>query len=216
VVVWVALLRGPSIHPLDGNEPIMFAAWYRMFAAWYRRAITRRRIVNALLNPGGGVVILGDDAFVRANTEALELLKSKTPDVYALVLKHVGCLVSSKPVRVSSHSFAACCLVSLLAHFSTTAVLMRPFGAELRIEQRAGILAHETYHAELYRLAQNRNPRQAVPEKNVYSGEYAESLCVAYQCKVLRRLGADEWEIYRTQRMLESKWWEAEGDGWVI
>jgi hypothetical protein len=49
-----------------------------MFAAWYRRAITRRRIVNALLNPGGGVVIVGGDAFVRANTEALELFGKMT------------------------------------------------------------------------------------------------------------------------------------------
>ena len=194
----------------------MFKAWYRRFKARYRIAITRRRIVNALFNPRGGVVIIGDDAFVRATTEALELLKNKTPDVYALLQKHIGCVVSSKPKRVSSQSFAACCLVSLLAHFSTTAVLMRPYGAELRIEQRAGILAHETYHAELYRLAQSRNPRQKRPDTIYYSGEYAETLCISYECKVLRRLGADEWTIYRTERMLESKWWEAPGDGWDI
>jgi hypothetical protein len=186
-----------------------------MFKAWYRRAITRRRIVKALFNPRGGVVIIGDDAFVRATTEAVELLKNKTPDVYALLQKHIGCVVSSKPTRVSSHSFAACCLTSLLALSLTTAVLMRPYGSELSIEQRAGVLAHETYHAELYRLAQRGNPRQKVPD-DAYAGEYEESLCVAYQCDVLRRLGVDEWDIHQQKLSLKSKWWESPGDGWDI
>ena len=93
---------------------------------------------------------------------------------------------------------------------------MRPYGSEISIEVRAGILAHETYHAELYRRAQNGNPRRKPPDNAYYSGEYAETLCISYECKVLRRLGADEWTIYRTERMLESKWWEAPGDGWDI
>jgi hypothetical protein len=186
-----------------------------MFKVWYRRAITRHRIVKALFNPRGGVVIIGDDAFVRVTSEALELLKNKTPDVYALLQKHIGCIVSSKPKSVSSQAFAACCLASLLAYSPTTAVLMRPYGSEISIEVRAGILAHETYHAELYRRAQNGNPRQAVPE-NAYSGEHAETLCISYECDVLRRLGADEWDIHQNKRLLKSKWWEARGDGWVI
>jgi len=193
---------------LSAKEPIMLKAWYR-------RAITRHRMFKALINPRGGVVILGDDAFVRVTTEALELLRNKTPDVYSLLQKHVGCIVSSKPTRFSKQVFAACCITSFLALVPTTAVLMRPYGSELSIENRAGVLAHETYHAELYRRAQNGNPRQAAP-KNAYSGEHAESLCVAYQCDVLRRLGVDEWDIQQWERSLKSKWWEAQGDGWDI
>jgi len=172
----------------------------------------RSRIVKALFNSRGGVTIVGDDAFVRATTAALELLKNRTPDVYALLQKHIGCVVSSKPTRVSGHFFAACCLTSLLAYAPATVVLMRLFGSELPIEERAGILAHETYHAELYRHAQNANPHQA-PPANACSGERAETLCVAYECDVLRRLGLDEWDVNRQVRMLESKWWEAPGDG---
>jgi hypothetical protein len=186
-----------------------------MFKRWYRRAITRHRMFKAVLNPRGEVVIIGDGGFVRATTEALELLKNKTPDVYALLQKHVGCIVSSKPTRVSKQAFAACCVTGLLALAPTTAVLMRPYGSELSLEQRAGILAHETYHAELYRLAEKRNPGQKVP-KDAYGGKYAESLCVAYQCDVLRRLGADAFDIYRMDRQLASKWWESPGDGWDV
>lgn len=129
----------------------------------------RRRVVKALFNSRGAVTVVGDDAFVRAITAALELLKNRTPDVYALLQKHIGCVVSSKPTRVSSHFAAACCLTSLLAYAPTTVVLMRPYGSELPIEERAGILAHETYHAELYRRAQNGNPHEA-PPKNAHSG----------------------------------------------
>jgi hypothetical protein len=186
-----------------------------MFTGWYTRAVTWHRIVRALSNPGGEVVIIGDDAFVQATSEALELLKNRTPDVHALLQKHIACVVSSKRTRVSSHSFAAGCLTSLLAHSPTTVVLMRPYGRELSTEKRAGVLAHETFHAELYRRAQGGNPRQAAPE-DAYSGERAESLCVAYECDVLRRLGVDEWEIHLNARRLESKWWEAPGDGWLI
>jgi hypothetical protein len=186
-----------------------------MFKAWYRRALTRHRIAKALSSPRGGVVIIGDDAFARVTAEALELRKNKTPDVYALLQKHVGCIVSSKPTRFSKQAFAACCLTGLLAHFATTAVLIRPYGSELSVEQRAGVLAHETYHAELYRRAQKGSPRQVVPE-NAYSGEHEETLCVAYQCDVLRRLEVDEWDIRQWERSLKSRWWEAPGDGWDI
>ena len=186
-----------------------------MFKRWYRRAITRHRMFKAVLNPRGEVVIIGDGGFVRGITEALELLKNKTPDVYALLQKHVGCIVSSKPTRVSKQTFAACCITSFLALAPTTAVLVRPYVSEISIEQRAGILAHETYHAELYRRAQNGNPHHELPI-SAYSGEHAESLCVEYECGVLRRLGVDEWDIHQKVRALESKWWEAPGDGWVI
>jgi hypothetical protein len=59
------------------------------------------------------------------------------------------------------------------------------------------------------------NARQKVPD-DAYAGEYAESLCVAYQCKVLRCLGPDVFYIYRMERRLESKWWESSGAGWDI
>src|SRR5690349_16393428 len=84
-----------------------------------RRAMKRRRILKALFNSCGGVTTVGDDAFVRATIAALELLKNRTPDVYALLQKHVGCVVSSKPTRVSGHFLAACCLTSLLAYAPT-------------------------------------------------------------------------------------------------
>jgi hypothetical protein len=136
----------------------------------------RRRILKALFNSCGGVTTVGDDAFVRATTAALELLKNRTPDVYALLQKHVGCVVSSKPTRVSSHFLAACCLTSLLAYAPTTVVLVRPFGSELPTEARAGILAHETYHAELYRRAQNGNPHQARACSNPNGGKHGATV----------------------------------------
>lgn len=193
----------------------MFAAWYGKFIAWYRKEWRRHRIAAALLNSERGVEIIGDDHFVRLTTEALDLLKSKVPDVYALLRKHVGCIVSSKPQRYSSRPFAACCLTYLLACAPTTAVLMRPYGSELPIETRAAFLAHEAYHAELYRVAQDGNPSRK-PPRDAYSGERAETLCVAYECDVMRRLGVDEWDVQRFEQQLKTKWWESDGDGWDV
>jgi hypothetical protein len=60
--------RGRSPLRLEARELIMFKRWYR-------RAITRHRMFKAVLNPRGEVVIIGDGGFVRATTEALELLR---------------------------------------------------------------------------------------------------------------------------------------------
>jgi hypothetical protein len=190
------------------------AAWCNKLAAWYRRDRRWGRIVHALFNSRRGVEIIGDDTFIRLTSEALELLRTQVPDVYALLRKHVGCIVSSKPLGSRSAAIA-CCYVSLLAFAPTTAVLMRPYGHELPIEQRAAILAHETYHAELYRIGQDGHPRRQ-PPVDTYSGERAETLCVAYECDVLRRLGVDEWDVRHNERKLESRWWESPSQGWEL
>ena len=150
----------------------------------------------------GGSVVCGDDAFVRATIEALELLKAKTPDVYALLEKHIGYVVSGKPSGV---------VVTGLARFPTTMVLMGPSYSQGSIVEYAGTLAHESYHCELYRRAEHTAPGSPVPE-HAHSGENAESLCLRYQCDVLRRLGLDEAQIDRYERSLESKWWEVPFD----
>ena len=150
----------------------------------------------------GGVVVCGDDAFVRATIEALELLKAKTPDVYALLKKHIGYVVSGKPSGVA---------VTGLARFPTTMVLMGSSYSQGSIVEYAGALAHETYHCELYRRAEQTTPGRPVPE-HAHSEEYEESLCLRYQCDVLRQLGLDEAQIDRYERSLESKWWEVPFD----
>jgi hypothetical protein len=150
----------------------------------------------------GGVVVRGDDAFVRATIDALELLKAKTPDVYALLEKHVGFVISGKPSAV---------VVRGLARFPTTMVVMGPAYFERSAVEYAGALAHETYHCELYRHAEQSAPGRPVP-RHAYSGEHAETLCLRYQCDVLRRLGLDEAHIDRYEKSLESRWWEVPFD----
>jgi hypothetical protein len=87
----------------------------------YRRMVLGVRTFGLVLfgrsQMHGGVVIRGDDAFVRATIEVLELLKAKTPDVYALLEKHIGYVVSGKPSGV---------VVRGLARFPTTMVLIGP------------------------------------------------------------------------------------------
>jgi hypothetical protein len=145
-----------------------------------------------------GIAIRGDADFVRATVEALQLLKAKTPGVYVLLQEHIGDIVSFKHSGVFTHS---------LRHIPTTLVLISPCYSESSAVEYAGALAHETYHCELYRRGQAGGPRGSVPT-TAYSGEYAESLCLKYQCDVLRQLGLDEARIARYESSLKSKWWE--------
>ncbi len=150
----------------------------------------------------GGVTARGDDAFVRATVEALELLKAKTPDVYALLEKHIETVISGKPSGVFAWG---------LARYPATIMLMGPAYAKGSVVEYAGALAHEAYHCELYRRAEQSAPGGLVP-RHAYSGEHAESLCLKYQCDVLRRLGLDEALIDRYESGLQTKWWEVPFD----
>jgi hypothetical protein len=169
--------------------------------ALYPRIVRALRLARAFFGKKyvhDGVVIRGDDAFIRATVEALQLLKSKAPDVYALLQMHIGDVVAAKPSGVIPRA---------LRHLPKTMVTMGPSYSERSTVEYAGALAHEIYHCELYRRAQRGDPHHLVPA-NEYSGEHAESLCLRYQCDVLRRLGLPEAHIDRYESRLKSKWWE--------
>jgi hypothetical protein len=176
-----------------------------MRTAMYPRIIRTLRLVRAFFGKKyvhDGVALRGDDAFIRATVEALELLKSKAPDVYALLQMHVGDVVAGKPSGV---------LTKALRHLPTTMVTMSRSYSECSTMEYAGGLAHEIYHCELYRRAQRGDPHRSVPA-NEYSGEHAESLCLRYQCDVLRRLGLPEARIDLYESSLKSRWWEVPYD----
>jgi len=146
----------------------------------------------------GQVTACGDDAFVRAIVDALDILKAKTPDAYALLEKHLVTIVCVKPSGVFTKG---------LSSRSRTVVGMGPGWSKGSIVEYAGALAHEAYHCELYRCAEQSTPGRSVP-RDAYSGEHAESLCLKYQCDVLRRLGLDEERVHFWERRFESRWWE--------
>jgi hypothetical protein len=144
------------------------------------------------------ITIRGDEAFIRATVEALELLKSKAPGAYALLQTHIGDVVAVKPSGVATEA---------LRHLPTTMITMGPSYSQGSTVEYAGALAHETYHCELYRRAQQGDPHRSVQAEE-YSGERAESLCLKYQCDVLRQLGLPEAHIDRYENGLVSRWWE--------
>ena len=170
-----------------------------MFTALHARTIRALRLARTFFgnkHVHDGIAIRGNEAFIRATVDALELLKSKAPDVYALLRMHIGDVVAAKPSGV---------LITPLRHFATTLVAVGTI--ERSTAEYAAGLAHEVYHCELYRRAQQADPHRSVPA-NAYSGEHAESLCLKYQCDVLRRLGVAEGRIERYESSLKSKWWE--------
>jgi hypothetical protein len=199
-----------SVHPLLCSgarvRPLNFTVRQptqptTVSSALYRRIIFALRLTRALCGKKhmhDGIAIRGDDAFVRATVGALELLKAKTPDVYALLQKHIADVVSAKRSGV---------LTRALRYIPKTLVLFGPSYSGNSTVEYAGALAHEAYHCELYRRAQVDSPNLSVPA-SAYSGEYAETLCLNYQCDVLRRLGLDQARIEQYESTLKSKWWQ--------
>jgi hypothetical protein len=173
-----------------------------MFKRWYRRTNEAVHLTRMLLfgrrQTHGRVTVIGKGAFVRATIDALELLKTKTPDVYALLEKHIWIVISGK---------RSCVVVSALARSPTTMTVVGPIYLKESVIEYAGGLAHEAYHCELYRRAEQSAHDGLVP-KQAYSGEHAESMCLKYQCEVLRRLGLDEALIDRYESSLQSRWRE--------
>jgi hypothetical protein len=175
-----------------------------MFKRWYRKTNELVHLTRMLLfgrrQTHGRVTVIGEGAFVRATIDVLELLKTKTPDVYTLLEKHIWIVISGK------HS---CVVVNALAHMPTTMTVVGLAQHQRQsVIENAGGLAHEAYHCELYRRAEQSAHGGLVP-KQAYSGEHAESMCLEYQCEVLRRLGLDEALIDRFyESSLQSRWWE--------
>ena len=171
----------------------------------FRRRVTIALRVTRLLfgkkHMHDGIAIRGDDAFVRATVEALDLLRGQTPDVYALVRRHLGDILASKPTGVLTRP----------SRFAPTVVMIGPSVSKGSAIEYAGALAHEAYHCELYKSAAASSPDIRVPT-SVHSGEEAERQCLRYQCDVLKRLGLDDKRLGQHERKMETRWWEVPFD----
>ena len=98
-------------------------------------------------------------------------------------------------------------MIGGLSRYAATMILVGPAYPKASVIEYAGALAHEAYHCELYRRAEQFASGGQVP-KHAYSGEHAEAMCLKYQCDVLRRLGLDETLTNRYESSLPSKWWD--------
>src|SRR5512145_1334272 len=77
----------------------------------------------------------------------------------------------------------------------------------------AGAIAHDAFHAKLYRDATRRNPRSE-PAMDAWSGKAAEQACLAFQREVLLALRADGAMIAHVEKHGENPTYQGRHRGW--
>jgi hypothetical protein len=77
----------------------------------------------------------------------------------------------------------------------------------------AGAIAHDAYHAKLYRDAKT-NSNGAAPPRDTWTGAAAEQQCLAFQRALLIGLNADEKTILYLDKCAENPLYQGHNQGW--
>lgn len=77
----------------------------------------------------------------------------------------------------------------------------------------AGAIAHDAYHAKLYRDAKKWN-RGRKPPVDAWSGKTAERRCLSFQRDVLLSLEADKTILEYLEKHLENPTYQGRNQGW--
>ena len=77
----------------------------------------------------------------------------------------------------------------------------------------AGAIAHDAYHAKLYRQAKS-GAGNAEPDADSWTGVAAEIQCLGFQKQVLAHLGADEKTIAYIEDCEEKPTYQGANKGW--
>jgi len=77
----------------------------------------------------------------------------------------------------------------------------------------AGAIAHDAYHAKLYREAKCGGGG-AEPDADTWTGPEAEKKCLGFQKQVLAHLGADQKTIAYVERCQEKPTYQGDAKGW--
>jgi len=77
----------------------------------------------------------------------------------------------------------------------------------------AGAIAHDAYHAKLYRDAKGGKHRKE-PDSDAWTGVAAEKQCLAFQRQVLLELNAEEKIIAYIDRCAQNPTYQGHTTGW--
>jgi hypothetical protein len=132
------------------------------------------------------IEIVGDAAFKEAMTDALKLLKDKSPADYALIGQYVRVIVLDDSTKVP-RTYGYDMIIHVPTDYSNADKMWW-----------AAILAHEAMHLEYWYNVQ-KMPR-----------EQEELNASKKQKEVLRKIGAPQWMIEYVENSEDEKWWEGQ------
>lgn len=143
------------------------------------------------------IALHGSQQFIARTCQALDLLRQQAPETYRLTQRYIYRIVLTTRSGVFTSAL----------RWGPTIIMRGPRWDEGSLIEYAAAIAHEVYHCELFMQFKEENPRVNIPH-DAYGSEKEETLCLEYQCQVLRRLGADEETIQRTAATIATRWWE--------
>ncbi len=146
----------------------------------------------------GGMEIRGGREFQQRTSEALELLQSLSE--FEMIHAHLAIIRQGK--RSGITAWAERPVFTVGAPTWTHSALWY-----------AGAIAHDAYHAKLYRDAKQRRPGRK-PRANAWSGKAAEQICLAFQRDVLLSLKADKTIIEYLEKQLQNPSYQGRSGGW--
>lgn len=182
-----------------GRRAALAVAAYAVVVSAVLIAVTRpepfpvlRASAPALRPRFEGIEIIGDARFVRRVRAALQLIRDRSPNEFALVKHRVP------RIRHASRTGAAFLHRPPAVHLAWRT-------ADVSLTWCAGALAHEAYHFELFARGRQDGKTRA-------RGQEAELRCIAFQRTVLHRVGASSSELRHLARQ-DGRHFDLDGDG---
>lgn len=143
------------------------------------------------------IEIVGSGEFREQVAAALELLRTRAPDWYDAVVAHVG------RIREAERS-------GMVAWANPPTFELGPRTAFYSVTWCASAIAHDAWHAKLYRDYARLHGKEPPPE--VWSGTAAERACLAAQLRAAEAIGAPRHELEHI-RASDGAYWDAHRDG---
>jgi hypothetical protein len=145
-----------------------------------------------------GIEVRGTAEFRRRTRAALERLKSLPQ--FGTIARHIAVIRQGRRSGMKAWACAPTFVVG---------------GATWRhsVGWYAGAIAHDAYHAQLYREAK-QNTGAEEPCVDAWTGVEAEKLCLAFQREVLAELGADEKTLLYIDRCAQNPTYQGRNKGW--
>jgi hypothetical protein len=145
-----------------------------------------------------GVGVRGSDKFLQCTGEALSLLQPLAE--FDLIQSHLATIRQGKRSGVTAWAARPV--------FTVGAPTWSHSGIWY-----AGAIAHDAFHAKLYRDAKQRDPGTE-PDSAAWSGKRAEKACLTFQRGILLALNADETIIAYVEAHAQNPRYQGRSKGW--
>ena len=140
------------------------------------------------------IEVRGNARFIEQVTNALALLRLRSPDSYRIVTNCIGVIVRSK------HS-------GMAAYDNPPTFELNDRTAFASVTWCASSIAHDSIHSKLFLDYRKAHPETGTVPDEVWEGEAVEHRCCERQTQVLQEIGAPaseiDWSSQNTNRFWE-------------